>query len=82
LTGKKNEESENCNNQVVAIFGGQFKEKCQNRGVIGHKAKDCKSKFNRHGNQNCGNRNNFQKNMSNGTYCTYFHQPGHAVVSN
>jgi hypothetical protein len=45
LFEKKNEESENDNNQEVAFSDDQFKGKCRNCGVIGHKAKDCKSKW-------------------------------------
>jgi hypothetical protein len=71
LNEKKNEESENDNNQEVAFYSGQFKGKCRSCGAIGHKAKDCKSKMNQNGGQNRGNHNNFQKNTSNGAYFTY-----------
>jgi hypothetical protein len=74
---KQNEESENDNNQEVAIFGGQFKGKCRNCGAIGHNTKDCKLKTNQNGGQKSGNYNNFQKNTNNGTFCTYCCQPGH-----
>jgi hypothetical protein len=66
LNEKRNEESENDNNQEVAFFCGQFKGKCRNCGVIGHKAKDCKLKTNQNGGHNSGNHNNFQKYASNG----------------
>jgi hypothetical protein len=33
-------------------------------------------KLNQNGGQNSGNHNNFQKNSSNGAYCTYCSQPG------
>jgi hypothetical protein len=82
LNGKQNEESENDNNQEVAFFGSQFKGKCQNCGAIGHKARDRKLKTNQNGGQNSGNHNNFQKNASNGAYCTYCRQTGRAIVSN
>ncbi len=42
---KKNNDNENEDNQDVAFFSGQFKGKCRNFGVIGHKARDCKNKF-------------------------------------
>jgi hypothetical protein len=71
LNEKKNEESENDNNQEVAFYSGQFKGKCRSCGAIGHKANDCKSKMNQNGGQNRGNHNNFQKNTSNGAYFTY-----------
>jgi hypothetical protein len=71
LNEKLNEESENDNNQEVEFFGGQFKGKCRNCGAIGHKAKDCKLETNQNGGQNRGNHKNFQKNTSNGAYCTY-----------
>jgi hypothetical protein len=45
----------------------QFKRKCRNCGVVWHKVKVCKTKFHQSG----GNHNNFQKNTSNGAYCTY-----------
>jgi hypothetical protein len=77
LNEKKNEKIENDNNREIACFGGRFKGKCRNCGVIKHKAKDCKPKFNRNGVQNGGNHNNFQKNTSNGAYCTYCRQSGH-----
>jgi hypothetical protein len=77
LNEKQNEESENDNNQEVAIFGGQFKGKCRNCGAIGHKAKDCISKMSQNGGQSSGNHNNFQKYASNGAYCTYCRHPGH-----
>ena len=38
LNEKSNEDNENVDNQDVAFFGGQFKGKCRNCGVIGHKA--------------------------------------------
>jgi hypothetical protein len=82
LNEKQNEESENDNNQEVAFFSGQFKGKCQNSGAIGHKARDRKLKTNQNGGQNSGNHNNFQKNASNGAYCTYCRQTGRAIVSN
>jgi hypothetical protein len=78
LTEKQNEESENDNNQEVAIFGGQFKGKCQDCVVTGCKGKDCKAKFHSNSGQNGGDHNNFQKNTSNGAYCTYCCQPGHS----
>jgi hypothetical protein len=62
---------------VVAFFGGQFKGKCRNCGVIKLKTKYCKSKLNQNGGQNGGNHNNFQKYASNGAYCTYCRRPGH-----
>jgi hypothetical protein len=68
LNEKKNEESKNEKNQEELCFGGQFKGKCQNRGTIRHKLKDCKLKTNQNGGQNRGNHNNFQKNTSNGAY--------------
>ena len=34
--------SEDENVQYVALFGGQFKGKCRNCGMIGHKAQNCK----------------------------------------
>jgi Zinc knuckle len=42
---KSNNESENEEHQAVATFGGQFKSKCRNCGMIGHKSRDCKNKF-------------------------------------
>jgi Reverse transcriptase (RNA-dependent DNA polymerase)/gag-polypeptide of LTR copia-type/Zinc knuckle len=86
LNIKTNENNENGNNHDVAFFGGQFKGKCRNCGVIGHKARDCKNKFrqnggqnsaNQNGGQNGGNQNNFQGNSSNGAYCNYCRRPGH-----
>jgi hypothetical protein len=59
LTEKQNEESENDNNQEVLFFGCQFKRKCRNCGLIGHKAKECKLKFNQNDGHNGGNHNNF-----------------------
>jgi hypothetical protein len=58
-------------------LGGQFKGKCQNCGAIGHKTKVCKLKTNQNGGHNSGNHNNFQKNTSNGAYCTYCCRPSH-----
>ena len=57
---EKTNNNESEDNQDVAFFGGQFKGKCRNCGVIGHKARDCKSKFCQNGGQNGGNQNNFQ----------------------
>jgi hypothetical protein len=64
LNVKSNENNENGNNQDVAFFGGQFKGKCRNCGVIGHKARDCKNKFRQNGGQNSPNQNGGQ-NSSN-----------------
>jgi Zinc knuckle len=41
---EKANNNENEDNQEVAFFGGQFKGKCRNCGMIGHKARDCKNK--------------------------------------
>jgi len=79
LTEKHNNESENNYNQDVAFFSGQFKGKCRNCGLIGHKAKDCKNK-NQNGGQNGGNygnnHNNLHRNSHNNPYCTYCRRPG------
>jgi hypothetical protein len=56
---------------TIIIFDGQFKRKCQNCGVVGQKVKVFKAKLNQNGGQNGENHNNFQKNTSNGAYCTY-----------
>jgi hypothetical protein len=86
LNIKSNEDSKNGNSQDVAFFGGQFKGKCRNFGVIGYKARDCKNKFRQNDGQNSGNQNdgqiggnqnNFQGNSSNVAYCTYRCRPGH-----
>ena len=45
--------------------------------MIGHKARDCKSKLCQNGGQNGGNQNNFQGNSNQGTYCTYCRRTGH-----
>jgi Zinc knuckle len=49
---EKTSDNENEDNQDVAFFSGQFKEKCRNCGVIGHKARDCKNKIRQNGGQN------------------------------
>jgi gag-polypeptide of LTR copia-type/Zinc knuckle len=74
LNMKSNDESENEERQDVAFFGGQFKGKCRNCGMTGHKSRDCKNKFRQNGGQNGGN----QVNSNNGTYCTYCRRPGHS----
>jgi hypothetical protein len=38
-------------------------------------------KFNQIGGQKCGNHNNFQKNTSDGAYCTYYCRPGHNKIN-
>ena len=63
---EKTNNNESEDNQDVAFFGGQFKGKCRNCGVIGHKARDCKSKLCQNGGQNGGNQNNFQGNSNQG----------------
>jgi hypothetical protein len=78
LTENQNEVSENENNQEVECFGDQSKEKYQNCCVLGRKAMDCKAEFHQIGGKNSGNHSNFQENTSNGTYCTYYRQPGHS----
>lgn len=54
-------------NIKILFFGGQFKEKCRNCGMIGHNSTDRKNKFRQNGGQNGGN----QVNSNNGAYCTY-----------
>ena len=74
---EKTNNNEDEDNQDVAFFGGQFKGKCRNCGVIGHKARDCKSKSYQNGGQNGGNQNNFQGNSNQSTYCSYCRRTGH-----
>jgi len=75
---EKINDNENEDNQDVAFFAGQFKGKCRNCGLIGHKARGCKNKFRQNGGQNGGNQqNNFQGNSNQGAYCTYCCRPGH-----
>jgi len=45
LNMKSNEENEDENVLDVAIFGTQFKVKCRNCGLIGHKVQNCKNKI-------------------------------------
>jgi hypothetical protein len=45
LNIKSYDESGNEELQDVAFFGGQFKGKCRNCCMIGHKSRDCKNKF-------------------------------------
>jgi Zinc knuckle len=52
-----------------ALFSGQFKGKCRNRGQIGHKAFQCKKKSNNNG----GN----SGNTAGQNYCSYCRKPGH-----
>jgi gag-polypeptide of LTR copia-type len=52
-----------------ALFSGQFKGKCRNRGQIGHKSFQCK---------NCSNRNDANNSIpTGGNYCTYCRKTGH-----
>jgi gag-polypeptide of LTR copia-type/Zinc knuckle len=77
LNMKSNHESENEEHHDVAVFGGRFKGKCRNCGMIGHKSRDCKNKFRQNGGKNGGN----QVNLNNGAYCTYCRRPGHSKIN-
>jgi hypothetical protein len=82
---EKKDYSDNKDNQNVAFFGGQFKGKCRNCGMMGHKSINYKNKIcqngfqngsqtsNQSGSQNSGN----QVNLHNGAHCTYCRRPGH-----
>jgi hypothetical protein len=52
-----------------AFFSGQFKGKCRNCGLIGHKLFQCKNQ----GSHNGGNNGN----SSGGNFCSYCRKPGH-----
>jgi hypothetical protein len=43
---KQNKQSKNDKNQEVALFGGQFRGKCRNRGAIGYEVKNYRLKTN------------------------------------
>ena len=73
LNAKNNDDTEDGTVEDFALFSGQFKGKCRNFGVIGHKARDCKNKIH----QNAGN----YKNLQNGAYCTYCRRPGHSKMN-
>ena len=66
---KSNEDNEDENVQDVALFGGQFKGKCRNYGMIGCKAQNCKNNIRR----NDAN----QGNSYNGAFYAYCHRSGH-----
>jgi hypothetical protein len=82
---EKKDDTDNEDNQDVAFFGGQFKGKCRNCGMMGHKLISCKNKIRQNGFQN-GSQTNSQSggqnrgnqvNLRNGAYCTYCRRPGH-----
>jgi hypothetical protein len=72
-------------NQDVAFFGGQFKGKCRNCGMMGHKSINCRNKIRQNGfqngfqtnNQSGGQNRGSQVNLHNGAYCTYCRRSGH-----
>jgi Zinc knuckle len=70
---KVNEENESEVVQDLALFGGQFKRKCRNCGVIGHKAKNCKNKNHQNGTNN--------GNSQNRAYWTYCCRTGRSKVN-
>jgi hypothetical protein len=42
---EKKDDTDNEDKQDVALFGGQFKGKCRNCGMMGHKSINCKNKI-------------------------------------
>jgi hypothetical protein len=52
-----------------ALFSGQFKGKCRNRGLIGHKSFQCKNRAINNGGNN--------GNSSGGIFCSYCRKSGH-----
>jgi hypothetical protein len=82
---EKKDDNDNEDNQDIAFFAGQFKGKCRNCEMMGHKSINCKNKFrqisfhrgsqtiNQSGGQNGGN----QVNLNNGAHCTYCRRSGH-----
>jgi hypothetical protein len=82
---EKKDNNDNEDNQDAAFFGGQFKGKCRNCGMMDHKSSNCKNKIRQNGFQNGSQTNNLsggqnrgnQVNLHNGAYCTYCCRPGH-----
>jgi hypothetical protein len=55
---EKKDDNDDEDNQDVAFFGGQFKGKCRNCGMMGHKSINCKNKIHQNGFQNGFQTNN------------------------
>jgi hypothetical protein len=55
---EKKDDTDNEDNQDVAFFCGQFKGKCRNCGMMGHKSINCKNKTRQNGFQNGSQTNN------------------------
>jgi hypothetical protein len=74
---EKKDDTDNKDNEDVAFFGGQYKGKCRNCGMMGHKSTNCKNKIRQNGFQNGSQTNNQsggqnggnQVNLNNGAYC-------------
>jgi hypothetical protein len=55
------------------LFSGQFKGKCQNCGLVGHKSFQCKNRSNHIGGSN--------ENGTGNNFCSYCRKPGHVKKS-
>ena len=69
---EKKDDNDNEDNQDVAFFGGQFKGKCRNCGMMGHKSINCKNKIRQNDFQN-GSQSNNQSSGQNRGYQVNLH---------